>query len=75
MSRTYNPAISAYKRMSLEDFNKLEGSVPQEKSNGLLARSANSSKTSGVDYSNPAVRIAKQMQVIRKYRDDINGTK
>ena len=58
-----------------EDFNKLEGSVPQEKSNGLLARSANSSKTSGVDYSNPAVRIAKQMQLIRKYRDDINGTK
>jgi hypothetical protein len=75
MSRTYNPAISAYKRMSLEDFNKLEGSVPQEKSNGLLARSANYSKASGIDYSNPAVRIAKQMQVIRKYRDDINGTK
>jgi hypothetical protein len=61
--------------MSIEDFNKLEGGVPQEKSSGLLGRSSPSTKMTGIDYSNPAVRIAKQMQVIRKYRDDINGTK
>ena len=28
-----------------------------------------------LDYSNPTVRVAKQMQVIRKYRDEINGSK
>ena len=74
MSRPYNPAVSAYKRMNLDDFSKLENTQPPEKSGGLLSRSKMSNESSGVDYSNPAVRIAKQMQVIRKYRDDINGT-
>ena len=32
-----------------------------------------SKETDGLDYNNPAVRVAKQMQVIRKYRDEING--
>jgi len=75
MSRQYNPAVSAYKRMdlsSLPDDNKQE----QVASKGLLARSSPSDKnTSGLDYSNPVVRVAKQMQIIRKYRDEINGTK
>lgn len=74
MSRPYNPAIAAYKRMNLDDFAKLENVQPPEKSGGLLSRAKMSSESSGVDYSNPAARIAKQMQVIRKYRDDINGT-
>jgi len=75
MSRQYNPAVAAYKRMdlnSLPEDNKQE----QVSSKGLLARSSPSNKgTSDLDYSNPAVRVAKQMQVIRKYRDEINGTK
>lgn len=75
MSRQYNPAVSAYKRMDLD-------SLPEEKitegdtSKGLLSRANKSNKNNtGLDYSNPAVRVAKQMQVIRKYRDEINGSK
>jgi|TARA_R100001460_G_scaffold85607_1_gene126887 hypothetical protein len=79
MSRQYNPAITAYKRMDLDGFNELDKSTEQEKSSsggGLLSRSSMPSKNSKeLDYSNPAVRVAKQMQVIRKYRDEINGTK
>ena len=75
MSRQYNPAVSAYKRMDLD-------SLPEEKTNeaatskGLLSRANKSTKNNmGLDYGNPAVRVAKQMQVIRKYRDEINGSK
>jgi len=79
MSRQYNLAITAYKRMDLDGFNELDKSTEQEKSSsggGLLSRSSMPSKNSKeLDYSNPAVRVAKQMQVIRKYRDEINGTK
>lgn len=75
MSRQYNPAVYAYKRM---DLNSLPEDNKQEQvaSKGLLARSSSSNKdTSGLDYDNPVVRVAKQMQVIRKYRNEINGTK
>lgn len=79
MSRQYNPAITAYKRMDLDGFNELDKSTESEKSSsggGLLSRSSMPSKNSKeLDYSNPAVRVAKQMQVIRKYRDEINGDK
>ena len=76
MSRQYNPAVAAYAKMDLEGFAKLEKIKEPEKTGGLLARTSMSKKTdSELDYSNPAVRVAKQMQVIRKYRDDINGTK
>jgi hypothetical protein len=75
MSRQYNPAVAAYKRM---DLNSLPEDTMQEKdtSKGLLARSTKSNKdNTGLDYSNPVVRVAKQMQIIRKYREDINGSK
>ena len=76
MSRQYNPAESAYLRMDLEGFNKLDQVEKPDKSGGLLARSyMPKQKGKGLDYSNPAARVAKQMQVIRKYRDEINGNK
>lgn len=76
MSRQYNPAESAYLRMDLEGFNKLDQVEKPDKSGGLLARSYKPKQEGkGLDYSNPAVRVAKQMQVIRKYRDEINGNK
>ena len=78
MSRQYNPAVAAYKRMDLDDFNKLDKAEEPtvKQSSGLLARSKPSDKSnSGIDYKNPAVRVAKQMQIIRKYRDEINGSK
>lgn len=79
MSRQYNPAVVAYKRMDLEGFNRLEGmSQPEKKTGGgLLTRSSMPMSNDGdgkkLDYKNPLVRVAKQMQVIRKYRDEING--
>lgn len=76
MSRQYNPAESAYLRMDLDGFNELDKVEEPDKSGGLLARSSMPKQEgNGLDYSNPAARVAKQMQVIRKYRDEINGTK
>lgn len=74
MSRQYNAAREAYRRMDIEGFEKLEMLKEPEKTGGLLARSNNMAKSSdSLDYNNPAVRVAKQMQVIRKYRGEING--
>jgi hypothetical protein len=75
MSRQYNPAVSAYRRMNLDDFNKLEQPKEPKKTGGLLVRSSMGEPSGdGIDYKNPAVRVAKQMQVVRKYRDEINGS-
>lgn len=75
MSRQYNPAVAAYNRMDLASLPK-ENTQEKDTSKGLLSRSTKSSKdNTGLDYSNPVVRVAKQMQIIRKYRDDINGSK
>jgi len=74
MSRQFNAAREAYKRMDIEGFENLKTVKKPEKTGGLLTRSNTMSKeTDGLDYNNPAVRVAKQMQVIRKYRDEING--
>mgnify|MGYP003636097823 FL=1 len=75
MSRQYNAAREAYRRMDIEGFEKLETIKEPEKTGGLLARSNNnmSKSSDSLDYTNPAVRVAKQMQVIRKYRGEING--
>ena len=76
MSRQFNSAAVAYAKMDLDGFAKLEDVEQPEKTNGLLARTSKPMKGSKeLDYTNPAVRVAKQMQVIRKYRDEINGTK
>jgi len=77
MSRQYNAAREAYKRMDIEEFEKLEAIKEPEKTGGLLARSDNNMAKSSdsLDYTNPAVRVAKQMQAIRKYRDEVNGSK
>ena len=77
MSRQYNPAVAAYKRMNLDEFAALQKDKTEVKSDsGLLARTKNSNNdSSGIDYSNPVARVAKQMLVVRKYRDEINGIK
>ena len=76
MSRQYNAAREAYRRMDIEGFEQLEAVKEPEKTGGLLARSSNMSKKSDdIDYNNPAVRVAKQMQIVRKYRDEVNGSK
>mgnify|MGYP005999145521 FL=1 len=47
---------------------------PAKSTSGLLSkRTSSNSMSEGLDLSNPAVRVAKQMQVIRKHRDEIKN--
>ena len=51
MSRQYNPAVSAYRRMNLDDFNKLEQPKEPKKTGGLLVRSSMGEPSGdGIDY-------------------------
>ena len=68
MSRPANPAAAVYKNMDIENM-KEETSA---KSTGLLGRISKNT-SDGLDVSNPAVRVAKQLKVIRKHRNEING--
>jgi hypothetical protein len=68
MSQPGNPAAAAYINMDIENM-KEETSA---KSTGLLGRISKNTST-GLDVSNPAVRVAKQLKVIRKHRNEING--
>ena len=64
----YNSAAMAYKAMDIEN---LPEDKPVKETTGLLSRKI---EPSGIDYDNPAVRVAKQMQVIRNFRNEMNGT-
>lgn len=69
MSSQFNAARMAYLNMDIENLPKEQ---PQ-KDTGLLRRKVSSS-SEGMDYNNPAVRVAKQLEVIRNHRNEINGT-
>lgn len=69
MSRQYNPAIDAYKNMDIENMPKDE---PEADTGGLLKRKP-TNKSGGLDLSNPAVRVAKSMQVLRRHREEIKN--
>jgi len=69
MSYDFNSARRAYLNMDIEN-------LPKEKvteDTGLLRRKVSTS-SGGLDYKNPAVRVAKQLEVIRNRRNEINGT-
>lgn len=70
MSRQYNPAIDAYKNMDIENLPKQK---KEEPTGGLLKRKPSNMESGGLDLNNPAVRVAKQMQVIRKHREEIKN--
>ena len=40
---------------------------------GLLSKTSMGKMDSGLDLSNPAVRVAKQMKVIRDFREEIKN--
>lgn len=69
MSSQFNAARMAYLNMDIENLPKEQ---PQ-KDTGLLRRKVSPS-SEGMDYNNPAVRVAKQLEVIRNHRNEINGT-
>jgi len=68
-TRNYNPGIGLYKAMDIEN-------LPQErepsKEGGLLVRKDMGMANKNMDQSNPVFRVAKQMEVIRKYRNMSN---
>ena len=70
MPRRTDPAISAYNNMDIENMPKEKQTV---KSTALLGRPSKSSEGS-MDFNNPTIRAAKQLEAIRKYRNEINDT-
>tara|TARA_E500000318_G_scaffold66305_1_gene61164 strand:+ start:1998 stop:2207 length:210 start_codon:yes stop_codon:yes gene_type:complete len=68
MSRQYNPAIDAYRNMDIENLPKDE---PKKENSGLLTKRTETE--SKIDMNNPGVRVAKQMQILRKHRDEIKN--
>jgi hypothetical protein len=67
MSRALTDVVKAYYNMDIEN---MPSDQPEKQTGGLLAKPKSNKLDSGLDISNPAVRVAKQMQVIRKYRDE-----
>ena len=68
MSRALTDIVRAYYNMDIEN---MPSDKPEKPTGGLLSKTTAGNKMSeGLDLSNPAVRVAKQMQVIRKHRDE-----
>ncbi len=65
-TRGYNPGVTMYKNMDIENMPKQQ--EPQ-KTGGLLARKPMDMMSKNMNYSNPAIRVAKQMEVIRNFRN------
>lgn len=71
MSRALTDIVKAYYNMDIEN---MPSDKPEKPRGGLLAKTTmNNKMQGGLDLSNPAVRVAKQMQVIRKHRDEIKN--
>jgi hypothetical protein len=71
MSRAHTDIVRAYYNMDIEN---MPSDKPAKSTSGLLSkRTSSNSMSEGLDLSNPAVRVAKQMQVIRKHRDEIKN--
>ena len=70
MSRALTDVVKAYYNMDIEN-------MPDEKSEkltgGLLAKPKSNKFDSEIDISNPVVRVAKQMKVIRDFREEIKN--
>ena len=71
MSRALTDIVRAYNNMDLEN---MPSDTPEKSKGGLLSKtSMNNKMKDGLDLSNPAVRVAKQMQIVRKHRDEIKN--
>ena len=62
MSNSYDTARNIYMNMDIEN---LPNEQPMKES-GLLTRKPT---IEGIDYKNPLVRVAKQLEVIRNFRN------
>ena len=70
MSRALTDIVKAYYNMDIEN---MPSDKPEKPTGGLLSKTTSNKMNDGLDLSNPAVRVAKQMQVIRKHRDEIKN--
>lgn len=71
MSRTYNPMIPAYLNMDIENMPS-ETTQPKD-DGGIMVRKSAMKNTTGLDMTQPAIRMAKQMKVIRDARINKDG--
>ena len=69
-TRGYNPGITMYKNMDIENIPK--AAAPSNEG-GLLARKPMNSMNKNMNYANPAIRVAKQMEVIRNFRNKMKN--
>ena len=67
MSRALTDVVRAYYNMDIENMpsDKLE-----KPKSGLLSKTTMNKMDKGLDLSNPVVRVAKQMKVIRDFREE-----
>ncbi len=69
-TRGYNPGVTMYKNMDIEN-------MPKDKEpsgeGGLLSRKSMNMMNKNMNYSNPAIRVAKQMEVIRNFRNSMKN--
>tara|TARA_R100000426_G_scaffold46533_3_gene34859 strand:- start:2588 stop:2803 length:216 start_codon:yes stop_codon:yes gene_type:complete len=67
MSRALPDVVRAYYNMDIEN---MPSDTPEKPKGGLLSKTSMGKTESGLDLSNPAVRVAKQMKVIRDFREE-----
>jgi hypothetical protein len=70
MSRSLTDIVRAYYNMDLEN---MPNDKPEKPTGGMMAKPTSNKFNSGLDLSNPAVRVAKQMKVIRDFREEIKN--
>lgn len=70
MSRALTDIVRAYKNMDIEN---MPSDAPKQNTKGLLSKTRNFNSSSALDINNPNVRIAKQMQIVRRHRDEIKN--
>jgi len=70
MSRAYNPMVSAYANMDIEN---MPSETAIKDDGGIMVRKNPMKTSGGLDLNNPAIRMAKQMKIIRDARSNIDG--
>ena len=70
MSRALTDVARAYYNMDIEN---MPSDTPKKQKGGLLSKTSMGKTDSGLDLSNPAVRVAKQMKIIRDFREEIKN--
>ena len=71
MSRQYNPVVSSYINMKIDEEAPAKKQTP---ATGLLAPKEMRNNKTDEDLSQPVTRVKKHLQAIRERRTNINGS-